>query len=52
MGDSLYYYDKQDPLDSNRFNFVTFIGYVFYELFKALGCKLDWNIMKKYGDCR
>lgn len=52
MGDRLYYYDKQDPLDSDKFNFFTFIGYIFYELIKAIGCKPDWNLMKKYGECR
>jgi len=32
MGDRLYHYDKHDPLNSKNFNFITFIGYLFYSL--------------------
>jgi hypothetical protein len=30
MGDRLYHYDKNDALNSQHFNFITFIGYLLY----------------------
>lgn len=30
MGDNLYYYDKNDPLHSEKFNFFVFIAYTAY----------------------
>jgi hypothetical protein len=52
MGDQLYYYDKNDPLHSEKFHFFTFIAYVFYNFLNMLGCDIQWKLMKKYGECR
>jgi len=52
MGDKLFYYDQADPLDSGDFNFLYFIGLIFFYLFKMINIELPWKKMKKFHDCK
>ena len=44
----LYYYRKEEPLDSDGFNFFVYLGYIVYLLFSKVGVDLAWERMRKY----
>lgn len=52
MGDRLYKYQRNNKLQSEKFNFIVFIGYLIYEFLVNIGCKIEWQLMKKYSECR
>lgn len=45
---SVYQFEKDDPVDSDTFNFPVYIGYLFYNGFDKLGVGLPWVRMEKY----
>ena len=45
---SVYQFEKDEPVDSDTFNFPVYIGYLFYNGFDKLGVELPWTRMEKY----
>jgi hypothetical protein len=51
LGSRLFKYSKQEPIDSNSFNFLVYICYIGFKACRALGCCLNFQMMKIYDDC-
>ena len=45
---NLYYYEKNQPLDSDGFHFFAYLGYLIYNLFEKVGIDLPWKKMRTY----
>ena len=45
---SLYYHEKNEPIDADGFNFLVYLGYLVYNGFYKIGIDLPWERMRKY----
>lgn len=52
MGNRLFFYNTADPLEPAKFNFITYIGFVFYFLLRKINIKIPWKKMEQYYDCK
>lgn len=52
LGDKIFKQNHGGSFGSQNFNFVVFIGYLFFNLFTKFSVVLNWKTMKKFHTCR
>ena len=48
MAKNLFHYDKNEPLKSDQFNFIVFLGFIFYFFLTKIKIRLPWRRMEMY----
>lgn len=48
MAKNLFHYEKYEPIKSEDFNFVVFLGFAFYYFLTKLKIRLPWRRMEMY----
>ena len=52
FGDRIFKQKNGGSFGSHNFNFIVFLGYLFFVFMMKFGIILNWNSMKKYHSCR
>lgn len=52
FGDRIFKQNNGGSFGSENFNFVVFIGYLFFVFLDKFGVTLNWKTMKRYHKCR
>ena len=52
FGDRIFKQNNGGSFGSHNFNFIVFLGYLFFVFMTKFGVVLNWDSMKKYHQCR
>ena len=52
IGDRIFKENNNGSFGSENFNFIVFLGYLFFILLTKFGIVLNWKSMKKFHRCR